>query len=63
VRRATRIAVIESGRITEMGTHEELLQQSGTYRRLYDMQFSDEDIAPARNGEMPVSSDLGGLRE
>jgi subfamily B ATP-binding cassette protein MsbA len=50
VRRATRIAVIEGGQITEMGTHEELLQHSGTYRRLYDMQFSD-DAAPLPAGE------------
>src|SRR6202042_2129306 len=38
VRKATRIAVIESGVITEIGTHDDLLRQSGTYRRLYDMQ-------------------------
>ena len=47
VRRATRIAVIESGCITEMGTHEELLQHSGTYRRLHDMQFDEDETIPA----------------
>ena len=43
VRRATRIAVIEGGAITEIGTHDELLQQSGTYRRLYNLQFSGDE--------------------
>jgi subfamily B ATP-binding cassette protein MsbA len=41
VRRATRIVVMESGRITEIGTHDQLLAQSGTYQRLYNLQFGD----------------------
>src|SRR6201996_3371964 len=39
VRRANRIVVLEEGRITAMGTHEELLQSSPTYQKLYRLQF------------------------
>ena len=41
VRMADRIVVMEAGRIVEMGGHESLLQQSGVYRKLYDLQFAD----------------------
>jgi len=41
VRRADRIAVIENGAIADIGTHEELMQKLGTYRRLHDLQFID----------------------
>jgi ATP-binding cassette, subfamily B, bacterial len=38
VRMADRIVVIENGRIAEMGSHQELLRQEGTYARLFSMQ-------------------------
>ena len=37
---ADQIVVLESGNIKEIGTHAELLEKSGYYRRLYDMQFN-----------------------
>ncbi len=39
VRRADRILVLENGTITDEGPHESLIAHTGTYRRLYDMQF------------------------
>jgi ATP-binding cassette subfamily B protein len=42
IRRADRILVIEDGRITEMGTHAELLRRRGHYYRLYTRQFRQE---------------------
>lgn len=44
---ATKIIVLEKGRIIETGTHAELLARTGTYRRLHDLQFRDP---PPTNG-------------
>jgi ATP-binding cassette, subfamily B, bacterial MsbA len=41
VRRADRIVVIDNGTISEIGTHEDLMKKFGTYRRLYELQFTD----------------------
>jgi subfamily B ATP-binding cassette protein MsbA len=43
VRRADLIVVIERGRIIETGRHAELLALGGAYRRLYELQFADEE--------------------
>src|SRR5262249_40438194 len=43
VRRAGLIVVMERGRITEQGTHAELLARGGQYQRLYELQFADEE--------------------
>jgi ATP-binding cassette, subfamily B, bacterial MsbA len=41
VQKADQIAVLEQGRVVEVGTHEQLLRHGGYYSRLYSMQFSD----------------------
>jgi len=43
VRRADRIVVLDNGSITDIGAHEDLMKGLGTYRRLYDLQFSEVD--------------------
>jgi len=45
IRNATRILVIEDGRIKEMGTHRELLKVKGHYYRLYTQQFRQELVS------------------
>ncbi|MBA4122359.1 MAG: ABC transporter ATP-binding protein [Acidobacteria bacterium] len=49
VRRADKIVVMERGRIIETGTHNELLARGGTYKRLYELQFAEEEILEKTN--------------
>ena len=39
------IHVIDNGNLSESGTHAELLAKNGIYARLYQLQFSDQQIA------------------
>ena len=43
IRNASRIAVINHGRVCELGTHEELMALGGHYHRLQSLQSLDDD--------------------
>ena len=40
---ADQILVLDQGHIAERGTHEQLLQQHGLYREIYDLQLKDQE--------------------
>ncbi|MBR3874238.1 MAG: ABC transporter ATP-binding protein [Clostridia bacterium] len=45
IKNADEIAVVADGKITEQGTHDELIALGGTYKELYEMQYRANKIA------------------
>ena len=57
IRRANLILVVEKGVIIERGTHDELYAAGGAYRRLCEMQFTEQDGSGAHSPVKPASPD------
>jgi ABC-type multidrug transport system fused ATPase/permease subunit len=55
VRNADRILVLDAGRITAEGRHDELLQTSDLYRRLAAQLVEPDDDAPARASQTTLA--------
>jgi len=51
IRKADKILVVEDGHIRESGTHADLLASGGSYARLYDLQFADEELLAPTESE------------
>lgn len=47
VKQASRVLVLDQGRIVEMGSHDELLRRRGAYYNLYTMQFRTQELHAA----------------
>jgi ATP-binding cassette, subfamily B, bacterial len=53
VQECSRIIVLEKGKVIEQGSHEELIENNGFYRKIYDIQVSIED---------EINKDIGEVR-
>ena len=42
LKHADEILVLDEGKVVERGTHDELVQKNGAYRRIYDIQYKDQ---------------------
>nr|MCU0538058.1 hypothetical protein [Hydrococcus sp. Prado102] len=56
IEKAYQIAVMERGRIVELGSHSQLLARNGYYARLYSLQFQSRSAVPLPPGQSPETN-------
>ncbi len=59
IRHADRILVLHKGRLVEEGTHAALYRQRGIYRRLYELQYKDQEPAGAAEPQPSAAAPPG----
>lgn len=57
VREADQILVLDRGQIVQRGRHQQLLEEGGLYREIYDLELRDQESAAA---SVPVAAGGGG---
>lgn len=57
VKRADVVIVVENGRVSQMGTHDQLMAEEGHYREIADVQLSDEDNVGGPLEDLPSHMD------
>jgi ATP-binding cassette subfamily B protein len=66
VQECSRIVVLDKGRVIEQGTHEELIENKGFYKKIYDIQVSiedeiNQDIEEVKSKKAKIKKVIGSL--
>jgi len=57
-KRADQVIVLDTGRVVQRGTHDQLIHEPGFYRETYELQLEDESratVPSARESDQEVS--------
>ena len=49
IKHARRVLVMHKGRVRELGTHQELVEEGGIYAKLYQLQYREQENGSPRD--------------